>query len=89
MGVLEDAKAWQLGPLDRLYPIVCLDAMVIKICDATRSQTAPATWRSASTSQGERDVLRIWFQRAEGVKFWMQVLTELRPPASGRTSIRP
>ena len=28
--------------------------------------------------EGERDVLGMWFQRTEGAKFWLQVLTELK-----------
>ena len=28
--------------------------------------------------EGERDALGIWFQRTEGAKFWLQVLTELK-----------
>ena len=31
--VLEDAKAWQTRPLEQIYPIVYLDALVIKIRD--------------------------------------------------------
>ena len=27
---------------------------------------------------GSRDVLGMWFQDAEGAKFWMQVLSELK-----------
>jgi Transposase, Mutator family len=30
------------------------------------------------TVEGERDVLGMWFQEAEGAKFWMQVLSELK-----------
>jgi putative transposase len=30
------------------------------------------------TVDGERDVLGIWFQEAEGAKFWMQVLSDLK-----------
>ena len=33
-------------------------------------------------SDGERDVLGMWFQRTEGAKFWLQVLTELKRAAS-------
>src|SRR5262249_58080736 len=32
----------------------------------------------ASTMDGERDVLGMWYQDAEGAKFWMQVLTDLK-----------
>jgi putative transposase len=31
--VLEDAKAWQSRPLEAVYPIVYLDALVVKIRD--------------------------------------------------------
>jgi transposase-like protein len=27
---------------------------------------------------GDRDVLGIWFQRTEGAKFWMRVLSDLK-----------
>jgi len=30
------------------------------------------------TVEGDRDVLGMWFQQAEGAKFWMQVLGELK-----------
>jgi hypothetical protein len=48
--VLDDAKAWQARPLEAVYPILYLDALVVKIRDGRRSATSPATWRSASTS---------------------------------------
>jgi putative transposase len=49
-GVLEDAKAWQTRPLERIYLILDLDALMIKIRDGRRSETSPAIWRSGSTS---------------------------------------
>ena len=29
--VLEEVKAWQYRPLEALYPIVCLDALMVKM----------------------------------------------------------
>src|SRR4051794_25217131 len=49
--VIEDAKAWQTRPLESVYAIVYLDALIVKIRTATRSKTTPATSRSASTSR--------------------------------------
>ena len=77
--VLEDAKAWQNRPLERLYPIVYLDALVIKIREGQAAVRNFACYVAIGVNlEGERDVLGIWFQRTEGAKFWMQVLTELK-----------
>ena len=75
--VLEDAKAWQNRPLERLYPIVYLDALVVKIRDGQAVRNFACYVAIGVNLQGERDVLGIWFQKTEGAKFWMQVLTEL------------
>jgi transposase-like protein len=32
-GVLEDAKAWQTRPLEQIYPILYLDALIVKTRD--------------------------------------------------------
>jgi putative transposase len=75
--VLGDASVWQSRPLEAVYPILYLDALVVKIRDGQAVRT-PATWRSGSTATAKRDVLGIWFQRSEGAKFWLAVLTELK-----------
>ena len=50
--VLEEVKAWQTRPLEELYPIVYLDALVVKVATPTRCGTRPRTSRSGSTSTG-------------------------------------
>jgi len=81
--VLEDAKAWQNRPLERLYPIVYLDALVVKIRDGHAVKNFACYVALGVNLEGERDVLGIWFQRAEGAKFWMAVLTELKARGVG------
>jgi len=76
--VLEDAKAWQNRPLERLYPIVYLDALIIKIREGQAVRNFACYVAIGVNLEGERDVLGLWFQRTEGAKFWMQVLTELK-----------
>jgi len=76
--VLEDAKAWQNRPLERLYPIVYLDAMIVKIREGQAVRNFACYVALGVNLDGERDVLGIWFQHTEGAKFWMQVLTELK-----------
>jgi putative transposase len=76
--VLEDAKAWQNRPLERLYPIVYLDALMIKIRDGQAVRNFACYVAIGVNLEGQRDVLGLWFQRSEGAKFWMQVLTDLK-----------
>ena len=76
--VLEDAKAWQTRPLEQIYPIVYLDALVIKIRDGQAVRNFACYLAIGVNLEGDRDVLGIWFQHTEGAKFWLQVLTELK-----------
>jgi putative transposase len=76
--VLEDVRAWQRRPLDDLYPVLFLDAFVLKIRDGGSVQRKACYLALAITTDGQREVLGMWFQQTEGAKFWMQVLTDLR-----------
>jgi putative transposase len=76
--VLSDAKAWQNRPLERVYAIVYLDAMIVKIRDGNVVKNHACYTAIGVNLDGERDVLGTWFQKTEGAKFWLQVLTELR-----------
>ena len=77
-GVLEDAKAWQTRPLEQIYPILYLDALVIKIRDGNAVRNFACYLAIGVNLDGDRDVLGIWFQKTEGAKFWLQVLTDLK-----------
>ena len=76
--VLEDAKAWQTHPLDAVYTIVYLDCLVVKIRDGNAVRNHACYLALGVNLDGERDVLGIWFQRTEGAKFWLHVLTDLK-----------
>ena len=76
--VLEDAKAWQTRPLEQIYPILYLDALVIKIRDGQAVRNFACYLAIGVNLDGDRDVLGMWFQRTEGAKFWLQVLTDLK-----------
>ena len=76
--VMEDARAWQTRPLDDVYPVVFLDALVLKIRDGGSVQRKACYLALAITMDGDREVLGMWFQDNEGAKFWMQVLTDLK-----------
>jgi len=76
--VLEDAKDWQQRPLSPVYPIVYLDAMIIKIREGKAVQNIACYLAIGVNLDGEREVLGMWFQQTEGAKFWLGVLTELK-----------
>ena len=76
--VMDDARAWQTRPLDDVYPVVFLDALVLKIREGGSVQRRACYLAMAIGVDGEREVLSMWFQANEGAKFWMQVLTELK-----------
>jgi putative transposase len=76
--VMDDARAWQQRPLDDVYPVVFLDALVLKIREGGTVQRRACYLALGVAMDGARDVLGMWFQETEGAKFWMQVLTELK-----------
>jgi putative transposase len=77
--VVEDMVAWQNRPLDAVYPVVLIDAIVVKIRDG-QVANRPVYVAMGINLDGERDVLGMWVGPAggEGAKFWMATLTELR-----------
>jgi putative transposase len=76
--VMDDVRAWQQRPLEDVYPVIFLDALVLKIREGGSVQRRACYLALGLTVDGERDVLGMWFQETEGAKFWMQVLTELK-----------
>jgi putative transposase len=76
--VMEDVREWQQRPLDDVYPVLFLDALVLKIREGGTVQRKACYLALGVTVDGDRDVLGMWFQETEGAKFWMQVLSELK-----------
>lgn len=75
--VLADVQAWRTRPLERVYPIVYLDALMVKIREDRSVRTRACYLAIGVTIEGEREVLGIWWQETEGAKFWLAVLNDL------------
>ena len=78
--VIEDMQQWQSRPLDACYPVLLVDAIVLKIRDG-QVRNRPVYVAMGISLDGERDVLGLWAAPAgggEGAKQWMSMLTELR-----------
>jgi putative transposase len=76
--VMDDVRAWQQRPLEDVYPVLFLDAMVLKIREGGSVQRKACYLALGVTVEGDRDVLGMWFQENEGAKFWMQILADLK-----------
>ena len=75
--MLEELPAWQSRPLDRVYPVVFIDAIHVKIRDG-KVANRPVYTVVGVTVDGERDILGLWVgDGGEGAKYWHQVLTEI------------
>jgi putative transposase len=76
--VVEEVKAWQNRPLDAVYPILYLDALHVKIREAGHVQNRAIYVAIGVNLEGNKEVLGLWAGPAEGAKFWLQVVTELK-----------
>jgi transposase-like protein len=73
--VLEEMADWLVRPLDRVYPVIFIDAIHVKVRDGQVTNRAFYT-AIGVTVDGQRDILGIW--AGVGAKFWHGVLTEIR-----------
>src|SRR5680860_1602428 len=77
--VLPELRAWQSRPLDAVYPIVYLDAIVVKVRTDRHVLNRPCYIAMGVDVEGAKHVLGLWLgDGGEGAKFWLQVLTELK-----------
>src|SRR6478735_4028337 len=75
--VLEEVLAWQRRPLEALYPVIYLDALVVKVRDGGHVRNKAAHIAVGVDIEGIKHVLGIWVQTNEGAKFWASVCAEL------------
>jgi transposase-like protein len=76
--VIEEMTEWCARPLDAVYPVIFIDALVVKIRDG-QVTNRPIYVVVGVTVNGERDILGLWAgDGGEGAKFWLAVLTDLK-----------
>lgn len=76
--VIDEVKTWQSRQLDEVYPIVYLDAIQFKVRDNGHVRNKAIYLVIGVTVEGLKEVLGLWIAQAEGAKFWLQVMTELK-----------
>ena len=77
--ILNDMIDWHSRPLDSVYPVILIDAIVLKVRSG-QVGNRPVYVAMGITVEGHRDVLGMWVgpTGGEGAKQWMNMLTELR-----------
>lgn len=78
--VSEDVRRWQSRPLELLYPIVYLDALYVNIRVSGRVSKQAVYVVLGINFEGNKELLGLWIGpgEAEGAKFWLKVLTDLK-----------
>ena len=76
--VESERKAWQNRTLDEIYPIVFLDALVVKVRNEGRVINKAVHLALGVNLEGKKELLGIWMSENESSKFWLQVMTELQ-----------
>ncbi|MFD6163539.1 IS256 family transposase [Nocardia sp. NPDC060256] len=76
--VIAEMTEWCNRPLDRVYPVMFIDAIHVKIRDG-QVANRPIYVAIGVTCNGERDILGLWAgDGGEGAKFWLSVLTDIK-----------
>ena len=76
--VFAEVQAWQARPLEPVWPIVYLDALMIKVRDGGIVGNRSAYLALGINPEGKKEVLGLWLEQNEGAKFWLKVITELK-----------
>jgi transposase-like protein len=76
--VIEEVKAWQLRPLEPVYPVIFFDALRVKIRDEGTVRNKAVYLALGIRRDGLKEVLGLWIEQTEGAKFWLRVMNELK-----------
>jgi transposase-like protein len=76
--VMDSAVEWQNRSLDKIYPIVYLDAMYFKVRSNGKIANKAVYICLGYNMQGYKEILGSWVDEAEGAKFWLKICTDLK-----------
>lgn len=76
--VMDEVTTWQSRPLEAVYPIVYLDAFIIKVRHEKRVINKSCYLVIGIGVDGQKEALGFWIAETEGAKLWLGILTELR-----------
>jgi len=76
--VIEKANEWQTRPLEPMYPIIFMDATVLKIRVDRVVKNIAAYIMLGITIEGKKEIIGIWIGENETSKYWLTVLNDIQ-----------
>ncbi len=76
--IIPAIKQWQNRPLDSVYPVMWLDAIHFKVRDQGEVKSKAVYSLLAVNTDGEKQVIGIYFGDYESSTFWRRILDELK-----------
>jgi len=76
--VIEKANEWQNRPLEKIYPIIFMDATVLKIRVDRVVKNIAAYIMLGITLEGKKEIIGIWIGENETSKYWLTVLNDIK-----------
>jgi transposase-like protein len=76
--VIEKANEWQSRPLEPIYPIIFMDATVLKIRVDRVVKNIASYIMLGITLEGKKEIIGIWIGENETSKYWLTLLNELK-----------
>ncbi|PPE05155.1 IS256 family transposase [Williamsoniiplasma lucivorax] len=76
--VMDEVVDWQNQPLEKVYPIVYFDCIVVKVRQDKKIINKAVYIALGINISGLKDVLGLWISENEGAKFWLNNFTDLK-----------
>jgi transposase-like protein len=76
--IMEKANDWQNRPLDKIYPIIFMDATVLKIRVDRVVKNIACYIMLGVTIEGKKEIIGIWIGENETSKYWLTVLNDIK-----------
>jgi len=76
--ILQEVSDWQNRPLNRIYPIVFIDAVHFSVREDNRIKKLAAYVILGIDTDGIKDILSLQIGENESSKYWLGVLNELK-----------
>ena len=74
-----EVTAWRTRQIDRVWPIVYLDGIVIHMRGANSRVAQHTVYVALGVNlEGKKELLGLWLSENEGAKFWLGCLTDLK-----------
>jgi transposase-like protein len=76
--LIDSIKEWQNRPLEKVYFVVWMDGIVVKVRQNGKVQGKTIYLMIGLKQNGLKEVLGMWISETESASFWLNVLTDIK-----------